>query len=101
MSDEAQKTRHRRATKAEDALPMERLAFTVEQAVELSSLGMTSIYRAMRDGQLRCRKFGSRTIITRKDLSEFLENLPLREDGGPDRNAGARLPAKRKLPRSV
>ena len=55
---------------------MEKLGFTVPEAAILSSLGQTSIYKAIREGRLRIRKYGTRTIITRADLTSFLESLP-------------------------
>jgi excisionase family DNA binding protein len=55
---------------------MEKLGLTVPEAAALSSLGQTSIYKAVREGRLRIRKYGTRTIITRADLASFLENLP-------------------------
>lgn len=55
---------------------MEKLGLTVLEAASLSSLGQTSMYKAIREGRLRSRKFGTRTIITRADLASFLENLP-------------------------
>ena len=55
---------------------MEKLGLTVSEAAALSSLGQTSIYKAIREGRLRIRKYGTRTIITRSDLGLFLENLP-------------------------
>jgi excisionase family DNA binding protein len=55
---------------------MDRLAFTVAEAAALSSLGQTSLYKAIRQGRLRIRKYGMRTIIMRTDLASFLENLP-------------------------
>ena len=55
---------------------MEKLGLTVSEAAALSSLGQTSIYKAIREGRLRIRKYGTRTIITRADLASFLENLP-------------------------
>ena len=55
---------------------MEKLGFTVPEAAALSSLGQTSIYKAIKQGRLRSRKYGTRTIITRADLASFLENLP-------------------------
>jgi hypothetical protein len=42
----------------------------------LSSLGQTSSYKAIREGRLQIRKYGTRTIIKRSDLASFLENLP-------------------------
>jgi excisionase family DNA binding protein len=55
---------------------MEKLGLTVPEAAALSSLGQTSIYKAIKEGRLRIRKYGTRTIITRTDLASFLENLP-------------------------
>lgn len=56
--------------------PIEKLGFTIQEAAQSSSLGQTSIYKAIRDKQLKARKYGTRTIITRADLAIFLENLP-------------------------
>jgi hypothetical protein len=56
---------------------MEKLGFTIPEASEVSSLGQTSIYKAIREGKLICRKYGTRTIITRGDLTAFLDNLPV------------------------
>lgn len=55
---------------------MEKLCLTVPEAAALCSLGQTSIYKAIREGWLRIRKYGTRTIIMRADLASFLENLP-------------------------
>jgi excisionase family DNA binding protein len=65
---------------------VEKLGFTVPEAASVSSLGQTSIYKAIKEGRLRIRKFGTRTIITRADLVSFLETLPdVPERGGtPD-----------------
>ena len=54
----------------------ERLGLNVPEAAALSSLGQTSIYKAIKKDRLRIRKYGTRTIITRTDLTLFLENLP-------------------------
>ena len=73
----ASEARPMRMAKRESMLrpTMEKLGFTVPEAAALSSLGQTSIYKAIREGQLRIRKYGTRTIITRADLASFLENL--------------------------
>jgi excisionase family DNA binding protein len=54
----------------------EHLAFTIEQAAQVSSLGQTSIYQAIKEGHLKKRKFGTRTIVMRTDLQNFLDELP-------------------------
>jgi hypothetical protein len=56
---------------------MQKLAYTIPEAVQVSSLGQTSIYKAIKDGQLKSRKFGTRTIITHPDLTSFLDNPPI------------------------
>ncbi len=55
---------------------MEKLAFTIQEAAAASSIGQTSLYKAIRDKQLKARKCGTRTIITRTDLQAFLDSLP-------------------------
>jgi excisionase family DNA binding protein len=57
--------------------PTEKLALTIQEAAQLSSLGRTSIYKAIREGQLISRKYGTRTVIMRADLTSFLTNLPV------------------------
>jgi excisionase family DNA binding protein len=54
----------------------EKLGVTVPEAAVLSSLGQTSIYKAIREGRLTARKYGTRTIIMRIDLQAFLDSLP-------------------------
>jgi len=57
---------------------MEKFGLTVPEAAAPSWLGQTSIYKAIREGQLRIRKYGARTIITRDDL---VKNLPMKPKG--------------------
>ena len=48
---------------------IEKRGFTVPEAAALSSLDQTSIYyKAIKEGQLRVRKYSTRTIIPRADL---------------------------------
>lgn len=56
---------------------VDKLAFSIEEAVQSSSLGQTSIYQAIREGKLIMRKYGSRSVITRDDLVAFLNGLPV------------------------
>jgi excisionase family DNA binding protein len=58
-------------------LPMEKLAFTIQEAATVSSLGQTSLYQAVKDGKLIIRKFGTRSVIRRDDLETFLDSLPV------------------------
>jgi hypothetical protein len=60
---------------------MEKLGFTVPEVAALSSLGQTSIYKAIREGQLRIRKYGTRTIITRSIWRPSWKTCPMRPNG--------------------
>jgi hypothetical protein len=56
--------------------PKEKLGLSIRDAVQLSSLGETSISEALKDKRLRSRKFGTRVVIMPADLVKFLESLP-------------------------
>ena len=55
---------------------MEKYAFTIGEAVELSGLGRTSLYLAIGRGELPARKRGRRTVVLARDLERYLESLP-------------------------
>jgi excisionase family DNA binding protein len=52
------------------------LAFTVAEACEQAGTGRTTLYEAIRTGNLRAVKNGRRTIILAHDLQRWLESLP-------------------------
>lgn len=56
-----------------------KLALSIEDAIEASSIGRTSIYEDIAAGKLRARKRGRSTIILTVDLAEYLAALPLVE----------------------
>ena len=47
---------------------VERIAYSILEACEVSSLGKSTIYKAIRDEKLNHKKIGKRTIILRTDL---------------------------------
>lgn len=55
------------------------LAHTIEDAARITTCGRTSIYQAIKDGALKARKFGRRTLILDTDLRAWLAALPERE----------------------
>jgi excisionase family DNA binding protein len=55
------------------------LAHTVEGAARVTTCGRTSVYAAIKAGELKARKIGRRTIILDEDLRAWLANLPERE----------------------
>jgi excisionase family DNA binding protein len=52
------------------------LAFTVAEACSAARIGRTSLYEAIRSGELRALKRGRRTIVLTNDLRRYLETLP-------------------------
>lgn len=52
------------------------IALTIPEACQLSTLRRSSIYKAIKNGDLVKRKWGKRAIILREDLEKFLVNLP-------------------------
>ncbi len=49
------------------------IAYTVAEACDASRTGRTTLYKAIRSGQLRAVKHGRRTKILATDLLQWLE----------------------------
>jgi hypothetical protein len=62
------------ARKAKPAAP--KIGYTMKEAVGATGVGRTSLYLAIRRGELRVVKKGARTIILDRDLRRWLEGLP-------------------------
>ena len=54
-----------------------RTAFSIAEVMAQSGLGRDSIYKSIREGRLKAKKFGRRTIVLASDLQAFLEALPV------------------------
>lgn len=52
------------------------LAYSVAEACETARIGRTSLYEAIRAGELRAVKHSKRTLILAVDLRRWLESLP-------------------------
>ena len=57
----------------EDDTARERLAFSPEDAARVLGLGRTTIYRMVRAGDLPARRCGTRVLISRRALEEYLD----------------------------
>ena len=62
------------AKKAKLAPP--KIGYTMKEAVSVTGLGRTSLYLAIRRGELRAVKKGARTIVLDRDLRRWMEGLP-------------------------
>jgi excisionase family DNA binding protein len=52
------------------------LAHSVPEACSIACAGRTSIYEAIRNGDLRAVKRGRRTLILDEDLRRWVQSLP-------------------------
>lgn len=55
---------------------MQKLYCTITEAINLSGLSRTSIYDALKRGDLTARKAGRRTLIAFEELENYLSQLP-------------------------
>jgi excisionase family DNA binding protein len=53
-----------------------KLSFSIPEFCNVTGLGRTNIFAAIRDGKLEARKFGRRTIIEREAGETFVKSLP-------------------------
>lgn len=60
-------------------LQSHKIAFSVAEAAVHADVCRDTIYSAIREGNLRARKAGRRTLILRADLEAYLQNLPCLE----------------------
>ena len=55
---------------------MEKLAYSIREAVEAGAGSRTKLYEAIAAGTLKARKRGRSTVILAADLAQYLESLP-------------------------
>jgi excisionase family DNA binding protein len=54
-----------------------KLAYTIAEVCDLTSIGRTTLYEMMNSGQLVTRNVGKRVLILDSDLQKCLEALPI------------------------
>lgn len=64
------------ATISGNAAPAERLAYSVDEAAQITGLSRDLLYDQMRTGKLAYLKIGRRRLITRRSLEAFLAQTP-------------------------
>lgn len=56
---------------------IEKLAYTIKEAVAVSPLSRSTLYEDIAAGRLLARKRGGRTFILRADLEDYLKAMPV------------------------
>lgn len=52
------------------------LAHTIPKAVEVLGVSRSTLYELMKDGRIKARKAGNRTLIPHVELEAYLDSLP-------------------------
>ncbi|SFU20998.1 helix-turn-helix domain-containing protein [Mesorhizobium sp. YR577] len=55
---------------------MTKISVTIPEAVQMTGIGRSSLYTLFREGKIRPRKSGKRTLLLVEDLKRYVENLP-------------------------
>ena len=55
---------------------MNKLSVTIPEAVEMTGIGRSTLYKLFSEGKLTPRKSGKRTLVLMSDLEAFIKNLP-------------------------
>ncbi len=57
-------------------IPADRLAVGIMDAARLAGVGRSTIYQSIKEGGLKARKAGRRTLILKDDLQAWLNSFP-------------------------
>jgi excisionase family DNA binding protein len=77
------------------AFGLAKAAYAVGETLDLLSIGRTSLYAAVKRGDLKCVKFGKKTLFHAADLASFLTRLRHLNEAGADRASHAPDASKR------
>jgi excisionase family DNA binding protein len=51
---------------------LRKLGISIREAVKITGLGRTTLWKAVRSGRLQCYRIGRRTLFSAKHLQDFL-----------------------------
>jgi len=71
-------------------VPVDKLAYSVLEVTDLAPVGRTTVFGAIRRGELPARKIGRTTMVLADDLRQWLESLPVRTPSAESPQALAR-----------
>lgn len=74
------------------------LAVSIAGASEITSLSISVLDLAIRNGVLPVRRYGNRTLVLVSELERFLESLPVGRPAAPSHLEGLRSGRPRKSP---
>ena len=57
-----------------DDKDVSRLGLSIKEAISITGLGRTTLWKAIRKGKLRCFKIGRRVLFSPDHLQEFLHS---------------------------
>ena len=63
---------------------IELIAVSIPEALRISSMGRSSLYEALKRGDIEARKNGRRTLILVQSLQDYLDDLPRYEPQATD-----------------
>src|SRR5450755_4313789 len=81
------------------AFGLAKAAYSVGETLDLLSIGRTSLYAAVKRGDLKCVKFGKKTLFYAADLASFLTRLRRMSEAKADR-VGRTLNSSKSFERS-
>jgi excisionase family DNA binding protein len=54
----------------------ERPTLTVDEFCEMVGIGRSTFYRSVGAGDIKVRKYGKRTFVTKEEMMRFVANMP-------------------------
>lgn len=55
---------------------MSKISVSIPEAIEMTGIGRSSLYKLFSEGKIKPRKSGKRTLVLVEDLKRYVESLP-------------------------